>query len=505
MRRSLIGIAGLAVIALVVAVVCPTAVAAPAAAPAVSVTIDELPLAFDAPLQREEYRVLVPFRAISEAIGVTVDWVPEEKGIIATKAASVDSPATEVRLWIDRPTAMVNGVEQPLDVPPRLVDSKTFIPARFFATAFGCGVDWDEATQRVLITTGERTMDVYAFYAAGTSLTPSWPDLFGMPYPDVDRTTAHQRLVSSVGFGWFSVLASGRLSSNGIDGWRRPGGWENALVELRRAGLSDEMVVYASGSESKLAVLLNDAQSLAELRAAIVAEADNFGGVNLDWEGISSGLDADGQAAVRARYAEFVTALAADLKAIGKTLTVTVQPGNSAFAAGFDYATIGAVADRIVLMAYEYYDRALPSPLAPMAKVEEAVQLLLKHVSADRILLGVAPGGVAWQTAPTPGRADVWSLSDVAAYTERYVTTWDETADANWLSFTDAAGRTSKLWIEDGRSIGRKIALAKRYGLRGIALWRLGVIPRDVWQAVDDGTKPLRALPVDTLPPDLLP
>lgn len=489
--------------ALIIALALAVAAPLPAvAAPDISVTVDDLPIAFDVPLQRENDRVLVPFRAISEAIGVKVEWVQAERGIIATRPASADGPGIEVRLWIDRSAALVNGQEQPLDVPPRLVSDKTFIPARFFATAFGCDVNWDQSAQRVLITTPERTMTVYAFYALGNSKASSWTDLFGLPYPDADLATAHQRLLSGVGYGWYNIDGDGRLrADNPLPGWNKPPGWDNVLVMSDRAGLTDEMVVYASDSQGRIAALLGDERAVTALRAAIVSEAELYNGVNLDWEELGFGADAETQAGVRARYGEFVKSLGADLAAKGKTLTVTVPPGNSAFAAAYDYAKLGLAAERLVLMAYDYYDRALPSPPAPFPKVEEAVRMLLDQgIPAGKILLGIAPGGVEWRTQPTLSRANPLPASDVASLTARAALTWDAAAQANWFTYQDAAGNIYQVWLEDGCSVARKIALAKRYGLRGIALWRLGEVPPDVWEAVDRATRPERGAPAEVTP-----
>lgn len=502
-RSSLVAASAALVVALSLAVVRPSPAAAmPAVAPNVSVTVDDLAIAFDVPLQRENDRVLVPFRAISEAIGVKVEWVPAERGIIATRPASADGPAVEVRLWIDRPAALVNGREQPLDVPPRLVSDRTFIPGRFFATAFGCAVDWDQAAQRVLITTPERTMTVYAFYALGNSKASSWTDLFGLPYPDADLATAHQRLLSGVGYGWYNIDDSGRLrADNPLPGWDKPSGWDNVLVMSDRAGLVDEMVVFASDSQGRITALLGDEQRLAALRAAIVSEAELYNGVNLDWEELGRGADVAAQAVTRTRYAEFVKRLCADLAAKGKTLTVTVPPANSAFAAAYDYAALAADAERLVLMAYDYYDRSLPSPPAPLAKVDEAIRALLAQgIPAGKILLGIAPGGVEWRTQPTLSRANPLPASDVASLKARAALTWDAAAQANWFTYQDAAGNTYQVWLEDGQSVARKIALAKRYGLRGIAIWRLGEVPTDVWDAVDRATRPERSAPVEATP-----
>jgi hypothetical protein len=38
---------------------------------------------------------------------------------------------------------MINGVEKTLDVMPEVGNSRTYIPFRFLAEAFGSNVNWD--------------------------------------------------------------------------------------------------------------------------------------------------------------------------------------------------------------------------------------------------------------------------------------------------------------------------------------------------------------------------
>lgn len=473
----------------------PLAVAAPAAAPAVSIDIDGLRLVSPAPLQRENDRVLVPFRAISEAIGVNVTWLPDERGIVGTMAADGERAAVEARLWIDRRVAIINGVEVALEVPPRLVGDRTFLPARFFAEAFGCQVGWDEATQRVLITTPERTMTVYGFYALGSSKSSSWTDLFGRPYPDTDPLTGSQRLLSTVGFGWYNIDAAGNLrGDNSLPGWSKPGGWDGVISTADQAGLSGDMVIFADDGQGALTTLLSNSTAVASLQQAIVSESALYDGVNLDWESIAH-CQAAATATIRAAYAAFVEGLATGLHAAGRQLTVTVPAPNSIYASGYDYARLGAAADRMIVMAYDYYDRAQPSPLAPLASVDSAVSTLMQSVPASKILLGIAPGGVEWRTAPTQSRANPLPATDIASLRQRAALIWDANAGASHLAYQDEAGNSYTVWLEDERAVGLKVALAKRYNLAGVAFWRLGEVPTAVWEAVDAATLPARTAP----------
>lgn len=46
----------------------------------------------------------------------------------------------------------VNGDVKVLDVPSKLINSRTLVPVRAISEAFGCKVDWIQDTQTVSIT-----------------------------------------------------------------------------------------------------------------------------------------------------------------------------------------------------------------------------------------------------------------------------------------------------------------------------------------------------------------
>ena len=119
--------------------VCP---ARAAAAPAV--LLDGTPLSFDVPPAVADGRVLVPFRAIFEALGYEVDW-DGAGGVTAV------SPAHAVSLALDRAEITVDGAAVPLDAAPRAVNGRVLVPVRAVAEASGCTVLWDQARQTVLI------------------------------------------------------------------------------------------------------------------------------------------------------------------------------------------------------------------------------------------------------------------------------------------------------------------------------------------------------------------
>lgn len=133
----------LLMIALFVLTACPIS----ASTQEIRVRIDGEYVNFDVKPFIEKGRTLVPFRAIFEKLGASVEWVPANDAVIATKTG------LEIRLKLNSTTAFVNGMPTTLDVAPRAVQGRTFVPLRFVSEKFGLNVEWDAATNEVIIVT----------------------------------------------------------------------------------------------------------------------------------------------------------------------------------------------------------------------------------------------------------------------------------------------------------------------------------------------------------------
>ena len=122
----------------------------------IQVLLDGTPLTFDTPPLVVENRTLVPFRAIFEALGYTVDW----DGGSGVTAASKEH---QLRLTIGQPELQVDGAPIPLDGPPRIQNDRTLIPLRAVAEASGCQVCWDQPRQTALLWR-EGALPAYVLY-----------------------------------------------------------------------------------------------------------------------------------------------------------------------------------------------------------------------------------------------------------------------------------------------------------------------------------------------------
>ena len=88
-------------------------------------------------------RVLVPMRAICEALGATVTWDD------SSKTVTVGGGGNMIILQIGSNKMTVNGKAVTLDAPAQIVNSRTLVPVRAVSEGFGAVVDWDDVNMRV--------------------------------------------------------------------------------------------------------------------------------------------------------------------------------------------------------------------------------------------------------------------------------------------------------------------------------------------------------------------
>ncbi|EHS57198.1 stalk domain-containing protein [Paenibacillus sp. Aloe-11] len=89
--------------------------------------------------------MLVPFRAVFEALGAKVKWDGATKTVTATKGNMT------IKLTVGSRDAYINGKLVRLNAAPRLINGKVMVPIRFVSEALGAKVKWNIAAQSVVI------------------------------------------------------------------------------------------------------------------------------------------------------------------------------------------------------------------------------------------------------------------------------------------------------------------------------------------------------------------
>ena len=120
----------------------------------ISVTVNGENPAFDSePIIRND-RLLVPMRAIFEALGADVSWEDSSK----TASAVLDKTRLEITVGANE--LYKNGSKISLDTPAVIEKNRTLVPLRAVSEGLGADVDWVADTKSVIITMNEK---VYGF------------------------------------------------------------------------------------------------------------------------------------------------------------------------------------------------------------------------------------------------------------------------------------------------------------------------------------------------------
>ena len=261
------------------------------------------------------------------------------------------------------------------------------------------------------------------------------------------------------------------------------------------------MVTTANGSSSNIcqAILLDSAKRtqavdaiVQELTVRYQATGSNpYSGVTIDFEGMKG-------SALKSGFNSFLTELSAALKPLGKTLYVAVAPATAdgVYYDAYDYRSIGQLADKVILMAYDYNATTMPQSLLGSASYKNtavtpfpSVYYSLKAITnsstgvedTSKIVLGLSFDSVAWKlknakladtTSLSPAISTIYSRLKGGA-----LMGYSEVYRNPYITYTTEDGTDIFLWYEDSRSVSDKIQLARLFGINGVSLWRIGNIP----------------------------
>ena len=182
-------------------------------------------------------------------------------------------------------------------------------------------------------------------------------------------------------------------------------------------------------------------------------------------------------------YAAFIRNLAQALNPLGYPVIVALAPKTSSTQRGLlyeghDYAALGAAANEVLLMTYEWgYAYSPPMAVAPLPNVRSVVEYALTEIPREKIWLGIPNYGYDWPLPYVQGQTRATSISNRYAVqlALRYNAEiqFDESAQTPWFQYQDEQGIQHEVWFEDARSIRAKLALIPEYGLRGAGYWNL--------------------------------
>lgn len=109
------------------------------------VSVDNQTLSFETPPINDRGTIMVPLRAVFEALHASVSWSDKDQKISAEKEG------TRVQLILGSPFALINDGAVVLSSSPFVSNGNTMVPLRFVSEAFRANVFWNPTDQSVTI------------------------------------------------------------------------------------------------------------------------------------------------------------------------------------------------------------------------------------------------------------------------------------------------------------------------------------------------------------------
>lgn len=158
----------------------------------------------------------------------------------------------------------------------------------------------------------------------------------------------------------------------------------------------------------------------------------------------------------------------------------------------YDFKQLGEMADFISIMAYNQHGGSTtPGPTASIDWVEATIVYALQFMPASKISLGIPVYSTYWFTGTDSGSPSgkITSHSIGVSYEKMLYLAHKYKANLQWdeknkLYYTIYQNNwlNEYIFAEEAKSFSAKLALAKKYHLRGISVFDLGTEDPGIWK-----------------------
>lgn len=222
----------------------------------------------------------------------------------------------------------------------------------------------------------------------------------------------------------------------------------------------------------------------------------NVDGINIDYEDVLDG-DAAGLVAFTALMRNYT-------ERQGLVLSIdTLIP--RPWTIEYDREELSKYVDYLAVMTYDehYSSSPIAGSVASYPWVEDAINQTLEDVPASKLLIGIPLYTRIW-TVDGSGKivtnpsAKMPTVRDLVK-TKGLTPVWLDKEKQYYVEYPNGSN-TSKIWIEDSRSISNRLSLVSKYNLAGAASWQISQSEEKVWDVFYEMLKENKSLNEYKLP-----
>lgn len=246
------------------------------------------------------------------------------------------------------------------------------------------------------------------------------------------------------------------------------------LNTARRKGIEVMPLIHNDFDLPATSKLMHDRKAQAELQRKMTAYSEVYGlsGYNIDFENM--------EAADKFRFSDFISGLSGYMHPLDKQVSVDITvyiETSPTWSMCYDRESLARAADYEVVMGYDQTPAGsnLPGPNSSWDWLDRHIQILLRQIPPDKLVLGLPLYTRIWETGEGKTRAKTLSMrfTPKMLKTKGIRVTWsgrDKQYIANWKS----GSKAYQIWVEDAISLKEKARLMAAYNLAGLAFWRYG-------------------------------
>lgn len=210
------------------------------------------------------------------------------------------------------------------------------------------------------------------------------------------------------------------------------------------------------------------------------ALAYDLDGINVDFENIS--LDAGEP------FIEFIRELSIPCRQHGLVLSVDnyVPMG---YTSHYNRKEQGVVADYVIIMGYDEHHRGSDTAgsVASINFVEKGIADTVAEVPANKVINAIPFYTRIWETKGTTVDSQAVGMELAQQYISDHGIdiSWDEVTCQNYGEY-QSGDSYYQVWLEDADSIRVKLNIMNKYGIAGVAEWKLGFETASIWDVIEE-------------------
>lgn len=237
---------------------------------------------------------------------------------------------------------------------------------------------------------------------------------------------------------------------------------------------------FNMGENVQSEVLFASTEARRKLITSLLEDVKNYGldGINLDIEGIKPSAGP--------HYVQFIRELSVECRKNEIVLSVdTYVP--SAYTAFYNRAEQGRVADYVVVMGYdEHYAGGEMGSVASLGYERKGIEDTMSVVPPEKIISAIPFYTRVWKETEEGTSSKALGIADAKEWVkannvELY---WQEEL-GQYYGELNRGDEKHYIWMEEEESIRKKMELIHEYNLAGVACWKLGLEPAEIWDVIN--------------------